>query len=113
MCALELARRDFAQQPKGLGPLARRERPNHQARSLFCDRLGHRRMSMAEAGDRDAGKKIDVGIAVGIGQGGAVAVFEGDSRQQRDPLAARRDIALLVGEDLARFGPGYVSYDLR
>ena len=113
MRALQVGGRHLADQLEGLDALARRERPDHQARRLFGNRLGQRRMSVTEAGDRDAGEEIDVGVAVGIGQGRAVTVLEGNPREQRDPLAAGRDIALLFGEDLARLGARHRGYDFR
>ena len=66
---------------------------------------------MAQASDRYAGEKIDVGIAVGVGQGRAFAVIECETGEQRDSLAPRRDIFLLEVEDLFRLGSRYCRFD--
>jgi hypothetical protein len=55
-------------------------------------------MAVAEAGDRDAGKKIDEHVAVDVGQRRTLAVIERDAGEQRDTLAAGCDMALLLGE---------------
>lgn len=77
------------------------------------ERFGQCGMSMAKARDRYPGEEIDVGVAVGVGEGRAFAVVERDPREQRNPLPARRDIALFGVEDFLRFGPGDGSFDCR
>jgi len=76
-------------------------------------RLCEYRMPMAEARDCDPGEKIDVGVAVGVGEGRAFAVIECDPGEQRNPLAAGRDIALFGGENFLRLGTGNMSFDCR
>ena len=61
---------------------------------------------MTEARDRDTREKIDVGVAVGVGQRRAFAMVECEAGEQRDPLAAGRDILLLEVEDLFRLRSG-------
>ena len=68
---------------------------------------------MAEARDRDARKKIDVGVAVGVGERRAFAVIECDTGEQRDSLASGRDVALFGVENFLRLGPGNMSLDCR
>ena len=106
MRALEISRRDFREQLERLGAFRVGERADHQARGLFRERLRQSRMSMAEAGDRDAREEIDVDVAVGIGERRAFAVIDRDSGQQRNTLASRRDIALFGVEDFAGLRPG-------
>jgi hypothetical protein len=74
-------------------------------------RLRESRMPMAEARDRDSCEKIDVGVAVGIGERRAFAVIERDSREQRNPLAPGRDVALFVVKDFPRLGTWNCSLD--
>ena len=68
---------------------------------------------MAEARDCDSGEEIDIGVAVGVGERGAFAVIECDPGEQRDSLAAGRDIALFGVENFLRLRPGDVSLDCR
>jgi hypothetical protein len=70
-------------------------------------------MPMAEARDCDSGEKIDVGVAVGVGERRALAVIECDPGEQRDSLAAGRNIALFGVENFFRLGPRDVSLDCR
>ena len=96
---LKRRRRDVGQDLEGLGALRGREGPDHQARGLVGQGLGHRGMAMAEAGHRHAGEKIHVHVAVNVGQGGAFAVVERDSGERGNPLAAGREIVLFGRED--------------
>ena len=59
---------------------------------------------MPEARDRDARKEIDVGVAVGVGERRAFAMIECEAGEQRNSLAAGRDIFLFEVEDLFRLG---------
>ncbi|HYR80333.1 MAG TPA: hypothetical protein VEO55_10035 [Candidatus Dormibacteraeota bacterium] len=68
---------------------------------------------MAEARDCDSGEEIDIGVAVGVGERRAFAVIECDPGEQRNPLAAGRDIALFSVEDFPRLGTGDVGLDCR
>jgi len=68
-------------------------------------------MSMTETRDRDSRKKVDVGVAVGVGQRRAFAVIECDAGEQRNPLAPGRDIALFGIENFLRLGTGNGSLD--
>lgn len=70
-------------------------------------------MPMAEARDCDPGEEIDVGVAVGVGEGRAFAVIECYTGEQRNPLAAGRDIALFGVENFLRLRPGNMSLDCR
>jgi len=70
-------------------------------------------MRMAEARDCDSREKIDIGVAVGVGQRRAFAVIECDPREQRNPLAAGRDIALFGVENFLRLRPRNMSLDCR
>ncbi len=70
-------------------------------------------MPMAEARDRDSREEVEVGVAVGVGERRAFAVIECDPGEQRNPLAAGRDIALFGVENFFRLGPGNVSLDCR
>ncbi len=56
-------------------------------------------MAMAKAGHRHAGEKVDIDVAVGVGQGSAFAVIEGDPGQRGNALAARREIFFLLIKD--------------
>jgi len=76
-------------------------------------RLGEHRMRMAEARDCDSREEIDVGVAVGVGERRAFAVIECDPGEQRNPLAAGRDVALFGVEDFLRLGTGNMSLDCR
>jgi len=76
-------------------------------------RLGEHRMPMAEARDCDSREEIDIGVAVGVGERRAFAVIECDSGEQRNPLAAGRDIALFGVENFLRLRPRNVSLDCR
>ena len=68
-------------------------------------------MPMTEARDRDSRKKVDVGVAVGVGQRRAFAVIECDAGEQRNPLAPGRDIALFGVENFLRLGTWNCSLD--
>ncbi len=59
---------------------------------------------MTEAGDGDARKEIDVGVTVGVGERRAFTVIECETGEQRDSLAAGRNIFLFEVEDLFRLG---------
>src|SRR5271154_2666455 len=107
MMAFQFSRRRVAQKFEGARTFWRREGANDRAMGLGCERIGKSGMAVAEAGDADAGEKIDVTITVGIGKRGAFAVVESDAGELRDTLAAGRDIAILAIENLARFGSGY------
>ena len=66
---------------------------------------------MAEARDRHPREKVDVGVAVGVGEGRAFAVIECDSGEQRNPLASGRDVALFGVENFLRLGTWNCSLD--
>jgi hypothetical protein len=66
---------------------------------------------MTEAGDCYSGKKIDIGVAVGVGERRAFAVIERDAGEQRNPLASGRDVALFGVENFLRLGTGNRSLD--
>ena len=68
---------------------------------------------MPQAGDCDSGEEIYIGIAIGVGERRAFAVIECDSGEQRNTLAARRDIALFGVENFFRLGPRNMSLDCR
>ncbi len=106
MGAPQPGRRRLGQQLESLGALGRGESPHGQTTRLTRQRLRHHRMGMAEARDRHAGKEIQIDVAVGVGQSRARAVIKSESGQQRDPLTARRDIALLALENRAGLGSG-------
>jgi hypothetical protein len=69
------------------------------------------RMPMTEARHRNPRKKIDVGVAVGVGERRAFAVIECNSGEQRNPLAPGRDIALFGIENFLRLGTWNCSLD--
>jgi hypothetical protein len=68
---------------------------------------------MAKARDCYSGEEIDVGVAVCVGKRRAFAVIECDPGEQRDPLAAGRDVALFGVENFFRLRPRNVSLDCR
>jgi hypothetical protein len=70
-------------------------------------------MPVAETCHRNPGEEIDVGVAVGVGERRAFAVIECDTGEQRNPLAAGRDIALFGVENFFRLRPRNVSLDCR
>ena len=111
MCSIKSGRCDLAQQLKRRGALLGRERADHKPRRLMRQRLRKRGMPMAEAGDRYSREKIDVGVAVGVGERRAFAVIERDTGEQRNPLASGRDVALLGIENFLRLGTGNGSLD--
>jgi hypothetical protein len=76
-------------------------------------RLCEYRMPMAEARDCDSGEEIDIGVAVGVSEGRAFAVIECDTREQRNPLAAGRDIALFAVETVCRLRPRNMRLECR
>jgi len=75
------------------------------------ERLRECRMPMAEARDRYSREKIDVGVAVGVGERRAFAMIECDTGEQRDALASGRDVALFGVENFLRLGTGNGSLD--
>src|SRR5258707_4792126 len=111
MCTIQSRGRDFGQRLERRGALFGRERADSQPRRLLRERLRHSRMRMAEACDRDARKKIDVGVAVGVSERRAFAMVECEAGEQRDSLAAGRDIFLFEVEDLFRLGSWNGSLD--
>src|SRR5579864_9446602 len=113
MSAVESGGRSLGEHPERLGALGRGEGADDQPRGLMRERLRERRMAVAETRDRDAGKKIDEHVAVDVGERRALAVIERDSGQQRDTLAAGRDMALLVGKQRARIWSGNRGGDFR
>ena len=113
MSAVEAGGRGLAEQLEGLGALGRGEGADDQPRGLARERLRQRRMAVAEARDRDAGEKIDEHVAVDVGERRALAMIEREAGEQRDTLAAGRDMALLVGEHRARIWPGNRRGDFR
>src|ERR1035437_6793721 len=104
MCAVESRGRDFGQKLERRRALFGGKRADYQPRRLMRQRLGESRMCMAEARDRDARKEIHVGVAVGVGKRRAFTVVEGEAGEQRNSLAAWRDILLFGVEDLLRLG---------
>ena len=113
MSAIEAGGRGLAEHPEGLGALGRGEGADDEPRGLMRERLRERRMAVAEARDRDAGEKIDEHVAVDVGERRALAMIERDAGEQRDTLAAGRDMALLVGEQRARIRSGNRGGDFR
>jgi hypothetical protein len=69
------------------------------------------RMPMTEARDRNSCEKIEVGVAVGVGQRRAFAMIECDAGEQRNSLASGRDIALFGVENFLRLGTWNCSLD--
>ena len=55
-------------------------------------RLGQRRMAVAERRHADAGVEVEEAIAVGVDDDGAFAAFEREPGELRDLLDARREI---------------------
>src|SRR5271166_2329447 len=110
--ASQLRGRGLAKQTENFGPLGGGESSYDQAGGLFGQRLRQSGVAVAEGGDRDAGEKVEVGVAVGIGERGAVAMIEGDLGEQRDALAAWRHMALFLVKDCARFGSRDRGFDL-
>ena len=113
MSALEPGGRGLGEHPEGLGALGRGEGADYQPRGLARERLRQLRMAMAETRDRNAGEEIDEHVAVDVGERRALAVIERDPGEQRDTLAAGRDMALLVGEQRARVRSGNRGGDFR
>src|SRR5258707_5639077 len=103
MSALEPSGRSLGEHLERLGAFTRGEGADDEPRGLMRECLRERRMAVAETRDRDAGKKIDEHVSIDVGERRALAVIERDSGKQRDTLAAGRDMALLVGEQRARF----------
>ena len=68
-------------------------------------------MPMTETRDRNPGKEIYVGVAVGVGERRAFAVIECDAGEQRNPLASGRDVTLFGVENFLRLGTGNRSLD--
>jgi hypothetical protein len=106
MEAFQRRRRCFSQRLERFSSLGGCEGSHHQARRLFRQRLGHRRMAMAEAGDRHPGEKIQVNVTVHVGERGAFAMIEGNARQRGNPLPAGSEVALLLFEQRPRAWPG-------
>src|ERR1700732_3274568 len=104
MCALQIRGRHLAQQLECLDPLPGSEGANHQARGLPRNRLPQPRMSVAEAGNRDAREKIEVNISVRVGERRAFTMIECDTGEQRHTLSSGRDVTLFVCENLLRLG---------
>src|ERR1700722_3183388 len=111
MRAIQSGGRDFGERLERCRALLGREGTDCQPRRLMRQRLRHPRMRMAQACDRYAREKIDVSVAVGVSEGRAFAVIESETGQQRDSLAAWRDIFLFEVEDLFRLGSRYCSLD--
>src|SRR5580693_65154 len=111
MRAIQPGGRDFGERLERGRALLGREGADRQPRRLIRQRLRHSGMRMSQACDRDTREKIDVGIAVGVGQGRAFAVIECETGEQRDSLAAGRDIFLFEVEDLLRLRSRYCSLD--
>ena len=59
-------------------------------------------MGVSEAGDGNAGIEIEIGAAIEVDQSRAPAARDGEFREQRDRLHARRDEFLLFIEELFR-----------
>src|SRR5712692_9437253 len=94
--------RGFGEQLKALRALGGREGADGETAGLTGDRLAHHGMGMAEARDGDSREKIEIDVAVGVGQRRAVAMIEGNAGEQRDALPAGRDKTLLAIENRAR-----------
>ena len=107
MCAIQSGGRDFGERLERRRALFGREGADCQPRRLIRQRLRHPRMRMTKAGDRYSREKIDVGVAVGVGEGRAFAMIECETGEQRDSLAAGRDIFLFEVEDLFRLRSRY------
>src|ERR1700722_6933390 len=109
MRAIQSGGRHFSERLERSRALFGRESAHSQPRRLMRQRLRHPRMRMAQACDRYTREKIDVGVAVGVGEGRAFAVIECETGEQRDSLAAGRDIFLFEVEDLLRLRSRYCS----
>ena len=110
MRAIQSGRRYFGERFERRSALFGREGADSQPRRLMRQRLRQSRMRVAQACDRYTREKIDVRISVGVGEGRAFAVIECETGQQRDSLAAGRDIFLFEVEDLFRLGSRYCSF---
>src|SRR5712692_3009264 len=113
MRALEIPRRRSRKQFERLGTFTRRKSSHDKTRGLTRERPAQRGMAVAKAGDRYAGIKIEVNVVVGVGQGRAFAMIEGDTGKERNTLAARRDVALFVRKNFARLRARYRRRDTR
>src|SRR5258708_3668825 len=111
MRAVQSGGRYFGERLEGRGALFGSEGTYSQPGRLMRECLRHPRMRMAEACDRYTCEKVDVGVAVGVGEGRAFAVIECEAGEQRDSLASGRDIFLFEVEDLFRLGSRYCSLD--
>ena len=65
--------------PAGLG--AEQVRHVQQRARLLGERVGHRRVGVAEAGDGEARQEVEVALAVGVPELGALAAHERDRRR--------------------------------
>src|ERR1700690_762518 len=113
MCSIQSGGGDFGQRLECSRALFSREGADCEPRRLLRQRLRHCGMRMPQACNRDAREEIDVGVAVGVGEGRAFAVVECEACEQGNSLTAWRDIFLFEVEDLFRLGSWTSSLNRR
>ena len=75
--------------------------------------LGVRRVAVPEAVDADTADQVDVTVPVHVLDHGALGLLDRDAGAERETLEARREMALLELDELARPGAGNFRLDVR
>ena len=96
---VQVAGREPRDQFDQRGTMLRREAPHVHALELLRHFGDIARMGVAEARDTDAGKQIDVAIAVHVPQHGALAAVHTQFAEERDALGPGRQVLGLSVED--------------
>ena len=96
--------RELGRKPDGRLAVAHRPGWRDQSVDLLVDRGGHRGVVMAEGGDRDAVRKVEVRLAIDVKQAVALAVTPAplevateDRRQARSGERGEIDLGIAAG----------------
>ena len=95
LAAVQVARSELREQLHQRRAVLRREAPDVNAGDLPLQPGHVLGMGIAEARDTDAGEQVDVAIAIGVVEDGALAAVDAESAEQRDALGAGGEVPRL------------------
>ena len=110
--AVDVSGRELREHPDQYRAILGREAADVHLRDLLLHRGDVLRMRVAEARDADAGHEVDEPIAIDVEEQRALAMINADLAEERKALRARREMLLLLVEDLTRFGASYPQWHL-
>ena len=97
--AVQITGRELRDQLDQRGAMLRGEAAHVDALELLCHLCHVARMGVAEAGDADAGEKVDVPVAVDVPQHRAFAAIHEQLAEESNTLRAGREVLRLQVKD--------------